>query len=280
MLAAFVVLTLPLMPVQYVLVRMGSRYARSFPHWYHRQVCRLLGVRVQVEGALADSGGALLVSNHVSWLDIPVLSAVAPVSFIAKREVGTWPFVKWLATLQRSIFIDRERRRDVPTAGNAIVERLAAGDNLVLFAEGTSGPGNKVLPFHTALFGAVRGAGPIREDITVQTVTLAYTRIHGLPIGRDDRPMIGWYGDMEMASHGWELLKLGPIDAVVRIGPPLPLADFPDRKALARWCEARIRADLAALLHGSARHGDSGTAPPHGRAEPEPVEVPLRLEDA
>lgn len=270
----FLVFTLPLMPAQFVLIRMGSSYARTFPQWYHRQVCRLLGVRVVVEGTLPEAGGALLVSNHVSWLDIPVLSAVAPVSFIAKREVGTWPFVKWLATLQRSIFIDRERRRDASAAGNAIVERLAAGDNLVLFAEGTSGPGNKVLPFHTALFGAVRGTGPIREDIAVQTVTLAYTRIQGLPIDRDDRPMIGWYGDMDMAPHGWKLLKLGPIDAVVRIGPPLPLADFPDRKALAKWCEARVRADLAALLHGSARHGDGTTAPPHGRGEPEQVEVP------
>ncbi len=91
--AGFATLTLPLMPVQAVLLRTTSRGARAFPHWYHRQVCRLLGIRLQIEGAVARDRPVLVVANHSSWLDIPVLSAVAPVSFIAKKEVGGWPFV-------------------------------------------------------------------------------------------------------------------------------------------------------------------------------------------
>ncbi|NIR61423.1 MAG: 1-acyl-sn-glycerol-3-phosphate acyltransferase, partial [Gammaproteobacteria bacterium] len=72
---------------------------------------------------------------------------------------------------------------------------------------------------------------------SVQTLALTYTRLHGLPLGRRGRPQVAWYGDMDMASHAWKLLGLGPLDANIRIGPPVPLDDFPDRKALARYTE-------------------------------------------
>ena len=156
-LLAFFGLTLPLMPVQAVLLRVSDKAARRFPHWYHRQVCRILGITLKVEGAVVHDAPALLVCNHTSWLDIPVLSALAPVSFVAKLEVGGWPFVSALARLQRSIFIDRTRRQATGDAANAIMARLERGDTVVLFAEGTSSDGNRVLPFKTSLFGAVVG---------------------------------------------------------------------------------------------------------------------------
>ena len=148
-LAAFFAFTLPLMPLQLLFLRTGSRYARTFPHWYHRQVCRIVGIRLNIEGEVAREQGVLLISNHVSWLDITVLSAVAPVSFVAKQEVASWPFVSWLAKLQRSVFVDRNRRNEVGDKANEILERLAAGDHIVLFAEGTSSDGNSVVPFKT-----------------------------------------------------------------------------------------------------------------------------------
>jgi 1-acyl-sn-glycerol-3-phosphate acyltransferase len=151
LLAGFFALTLPLMPVQALLLRLGSRGKRPplrhFPNWYHRTLCRLLGVRLHVDGALTPGTPTLLLSNHVSWLDIPVLSAMAPVSFVAKREVGTWPLVRTLARLQRTVFVDRERRLTVGVTTSEIEERLSAGDAVVLFAEGTSNDGNRVLPF-------------------------------------------------------------------------------------------------------------------------------------
>jgi 1-acyl-sn-glycerol-3-phosphate acyltransferase len=96
-LAAFFAFTFPLMPLQLLFLWTGSRYARTFPHWYHRQVCRIVGIKLHVDGNIARDHGVLLISNHVSWIDITVLSAVAPVSFVAKQEVSTWPFVSWLA---------------------------------------------------------------------------------------------------------------------------------------------------------------------------------------
>lgn len=249
----FAALTLPLMPVQAALIRLSPSRARTFPHWYHRQVCRLLGIRLHIDGAVARDRPVLLVANHTSWLDIPVLSAAAPVSFIAKREVDGWPFVAWLARLQRTVYVDRNRRTTVGGTADEMTRRLQAGDTLVLFAEGTSSDGARVLPFRTALFASVMPAGTPFGDgppVAVQPLSLVYTHIHGVPVGRAERPMIGWYGDMEMAGHAWALLRAGPLDVGIRIGPPVSLAAFPDRKALARYTEAQVRAGVTELLRG------------------------------
>jgi 1-acyl-sn-glycerol-3-phosphate acyltransferase len=251
-LTAFFALTFPLMPLQLLFLHTGSRFARTFPHWYHRQVCRIVGVRLNIEGGVAREHGVLLISNHVSWLDITVLSAVAPVSFVAKQEVASWPFVSWLAKLQRSVFVDRNRRTEVTVKANEIVSRLRAGDHVVLFAEGTSSDGNSVVPFKTPLFAAAKPAGgeALGADICAQTLALTYTKLHGLPLCRRGRPLVAWYGGMDLASHAWRLLGLGPLDAHIRIGEPVPLDDFADRKALARYAEAQVRKDVSELLRG------------------------------
>jgi 1-acyl-sn-glycerol-3-phosphate acyltransferase len=254
-LSAFFAFTFPLMPLQLLFLWTGSRYARTFPNWYHRQVCRLVGIRVHVDGSVAREHGVLLISNHVSWLDITVLSAVAPVSFVAKQEVASWPFVKWLAKLQRSVFVDRTRRSEVTDKANEILSRLEAGDHVVLFAEGTSSDGNSVVPFKTPLFAAVKPTrgDPLGADLCAQTLALTYTKLHGLPLCRRGRPAVAWYGDMDLASHAWRLLGLGPLDAHIRIGPPVPLDDFADRKALARYAEDKVRRDVSELLRGRRR---------------------------
>ncbi len=250
-LASFFALTVPLMPVQALLLRTGSRRARTFPHWYHRQVCRLLGIRINVVGEVVRDRPVLLVANHTTWLDIPVLSAVTPVSFVAKKEVGSWPFVSTLARLQRTVFVDRTRRTAVGETAGEIMGRLACGDTIVLFAEGTSSDGNRVLPFMTSLFAAAKpstGEADAAPDAVVQPLSAVYTRLHGLPLGRADRPRVSWYGDMEMRGHAWELLKAGPLDVEIRIGDPVPLSSFADRKQLARHSEAQVREQVVRTL--------------------------------
>ena len=190
-LAGFAMLTLPLMPVQALLRRTAPRLARRLPHWYHRQVCRLIGVRLTIEGAVERGRPVLLVANHTSWLDIPVLSAVTPLSFIAKSEVGGWPFIGTLARLQGTVFVDRARRHSVGGTASEMAKRLAGNDAMVLFAEGTSSDGNRVLPLRSSLFGAVELSGGAGLAPVVQTLALVYTRRHGLPLGRADRPAIG-----------------------------------------------------------------------------------------
>ena len=263
-LGGFFTLTVPLMPVQAALLRVSPRGARRFPNWYHRQVCRLLGVRLHIEGAIAPDRPVLIVANHTSWLDIPVLSAVAPLSFVAKKDVARWPFVSTLAKLQRTVFVDRERRSAVGETANEMTARLAAGDAVVLFAEGTSSDGNRVLPFKTSLFAAAkpptrggeRVAAPVGSEVVVQTLSLVYTRLHGVPINRSARPVVGWYGDMEMQSHAWALLKAGPLDVTIRIGEPIPLETFTDRKDLARRTEDEIRRNVVQILRSYPRDAE------------------------
>lgn len=278
-LAAFFGLTVPLMPVQAILLRVSDRAARRFPHWYHRQVCRLLGVKLNIEGSVAKGAPVLLVCNHTSWLDIPVLSALAPVSFVAKLEVGSWPFVSALARLQRSVFVDRTRRLAAGDAANAITMRLQQGDTIVLFPEGTSSDGNRVLPFKTSLFGAVAGATVQEaEQVVVQTAAVVYTHMHGVPVTRAERPRIGWYGDMEMTSHAWGVLKSGAITVTIKVGPPVPLADFKDRKDLALKSERAIRRDVLAILRGRP-DGDLVPVEPSQEARRTKVAAPVRKSD-
>lgn len=247
-LSGFFALTVPLMPVQAVLVRVWTGGARRFPNWYHRQVCRLLGIKLEIEGAVAEGKPVLLVANHTSWLDIPVLSAVAPLSFVAKKEVGSWPFVASLARLQRTVFVDRTRRQSAGAAADAISSRLALGDTIVLFAEGTSSDGNRVLPFKSSLFGAVKNDED--SDVVVQTIAVVYTHRYGLPLLRAERPSVVWYGDMEMQSHAWGVLKSGPLTVKIRIGDPVPLSSFAGRKELALSSERSVRRAVHGLLRG------------------------------
>lgn len=252
-LTGFLLFTLPLMPLQAIFIRTSRRMSRLLPHWYHRQVCRIVGIRLEVEGEVVRDRPVLLIANHTSWLDIPVLSAVAPLSFVAKKEVSTWPFVSALARLQRTVFVDRTRRASVGETANEMIVRLIEGDAIVLFAEGTSSDGNRVLPFKTSLFAAAKPPAKAVEaaappDTVVQTISLVYSRLHGVPLGRADRPLIGWYGDMDMGPHAWELLKAGPLDVCIRIGPPVPLESFPDRKALARFSEQDVRSHVVRIL--------------------------------
>ena len=151
-------ITAALILPQWLAVALRLPARRLIPVVYHRAICRLLGVRIRIVGNPPRRGPVLLVANHVSWLDICVLTALAPVVFVAKREVATWPLFGLLAKLQRSVFIDRTRRAATRDTNAEIAARLAEGDPVVLFAEGTSSDGNRVLPFRSSLHrGGARG---------------------------------------------------------------------------------------------------------------------------
>jgi 1-acyl-sn-glycerol-3-phosphate acyltransferase len=246
-LAAFLIITFLLIPVQWLGLTFRLWYVRGFPHTYHRFVARLFGIRIRVLGA--PSHGALLLANHTGWLDIVIFSAVMPLSFVAKSEVNDWPFFGTLARLQRTVFVARERRSATGAARDDIQNRLLAGDTLVLFPEGTSSDGNGVLPFKSALLGAAEAMHE-GKHVTVQPVSTAYTGMHGMPMGRENRPLFAWYGDMELVPHLWEALKAGPLDVVVEFHQPLSL-DMMDRKTLAKAAESLVRAGQMRALAGA-----------------------------
>jgi 1-acyl-sn-glycerol-3-phosphate acyltransferase len=159
-----------------------------------------------------------------------------------------------LARLQQTVFVERTRRHATGEARDKIRERLLAGDTLVLFPEGTSDDGNSVLNFKSALMGAVEarigdGKGGERA-VRVQPVSTAYVGLHGLPMGRENRPLFAWYGDMELVPHLWEALKTGPIDVIVEFHQPMDVDQLGGRKALAARAEAIIRRGQARALAG------------------------------
>ena len=244
----FLLLTLPLMPVQWLLLKFDSRWARQLPHFYHKLVCRLLQITIIVEGQVPKAG--LIVSNHVSWLDIPVLSAICPVSFIAKKEVGGWPFFGSLARLQNSVFVNRENRRSTGPSRDMIVGKLKDGQTLVLFPEGTSYNGRHVRPFKSAFFGAVE-----HTDIQVHPVTLTYQSQRGLPLNLRQRPGLAWYGDMDLLPHLWAFLKGGPAMVHVVFHAAINPRAFHNRKSLASACQAVIKTSLSQELHAGPKMG-------------------------
>jgi lyso-ornithine lipid O-acyltransferase len=247
-LTGFALLTLPLMPLQQIFVWLWPSVARWFPHYYHRLVCRILGIRIKRIGKFPVVGPALLIANHVSWIDIVAFSAVAPISFIAKRDVNGWPFFGQLARLQRTVFVDREKRSATGDSRNDMQRRFDAKDLLLLFPEGTSGPGNYVLPFKTAFFGAADYPG-----VLVYPISVAYGGYRNLPMTKRERPFFAWYGDMDLAPHLWAALKTGPIEITILCHPPTTLADHGNRKALARYAETTVAKGLAEALHGAAK---------------------------
>ena len=240
--------TASLMPVQAIGLALRCRWARILPSFYHRWCCRILGLRVRASGTPTRARPVLFVANHVSYIDIAVLGSLIAGSFIAKAEVARWPLFGWLAKLQRSVFVDR-RVGSTATQRDAMAQRLASGDALILFPEGTSGDGSRVLPFKSALFSAAQTRPPI-GPITVQPVSIAYTRLDGIPLGRLYRPFFAWYGTMALAPHMWRMLGLGTCEVAVEFHPPTCLADCGSRKALARYCHGRIAGGVAAAISG------------------------------
>ena len=225
-------------PLQQVLLLLRAPLAKRLPHFFHRGCCRILGLDVELWGVRSRERPTLYIANHTSYLDILALGSVLPGSFVAKREVRGWPLFGWLATLQRTVFV--ERRRDATAKHrDETVERLEAGDSLILFPEGTSSDGNRVLPFKSAFFGIaekqVRG-----RTLTVQPVSIAYARLNGIPIGRRYRPYYAWYGDMDLAGHLFEMASLGRATVVVECHAPVTIEQFKNRKALAAHCERVI----------------------------------------
>ena len=245
-LAVYLAWTVALMPVQAIGLALRRRWVAEFPRFYHRRCCRILGLDVRRLGEPVAARPVLFASNHVSYTDITVLGSLIPGSFVAKSEIAGWPLFGWLAKLQRSVFVDRQARSTAQQR-DALAERLAAGEALILFPEGTSSDGNFVLPFKSALFSVVFNRD---QPITVQPVSLVYTKLDGLPIGRRLRPFFAWYGDMDLGPHLWRFLGLGKVEVAVEFHPPVAVSDFASRKALAEYCQQQVVSGVGRLLAG------------------------------
>ncbi|ACB81548.1 phospholipid/glycerol acyltransferase [Methylorubrum populi BJ001] len=232
-----------------------GRLAAHIPVLFHRLFLRLFSVRVTQSGSPPPPGEpALVLSNHVSWLDIVALGSLRPLSFVAKSEIEGWPLIGTLAKLQRTVFIERAKRAATASVNATVGERLVSGDLIVLFAEGTTGDGLRLLPFRSSLVGAARAALSAETGglarIRLQPLALAYPRRNGLPVTRAERPEIAWYGDMDLAPHLALFAKRGPIDVHVNWGAPIAFEPATDRKRATAQAEAAVRQGLREIRLG------------------------------
>ncbi len=254
----FMTWTMALLPVQALAVQLRWRQmAEAVPMLYHRGLARILRLRVRRVGTASRDRPTLFVFNHVSWLDIVVIDTLFPGCFVAKSDVASWPVFGLLAKLQRTVFVERRASRSADSRDEMSV-RLENGDNLILFPEGTSSDGLRVLPFKSTFF-ALAEREVKNRPLKVQPVSISYCRLNGLPVGRTWAGNFAWIGDQDLASHLWQFLKSGPSEVVVQFHDAVTIQDFGSRKALSAHCQTVVAQGVSDALAARA-----SWAPGHG----------------
>lgn len=244
-LSGFVGLVVLLVPVQTVLLFV-PRLWTLIPLLFFKLMLKIMGVRLSMTGPL-PARGSLIVANHLSWFDIVVIGSLMPLSFVAKSEVKSWPLFGQLAMLQKTVFVDRRRGRHNKTDGNVIAARLRRGDTVVIFAEGTNSDGIRVLPFKSTLLAGLAGM----QDVPVQAMTMAYSRAHGMAMGRRQRMAYAWLGDVTLVPHLFFMLAAPPITVELVFHEPLPTQARADRKIMARALHDQVARGLETITRGS-----------------------------
>lgn len=221
---AFIVMTAVIVTVHYIVI-LTTGSLRMTRAW-HRCVCWLLGIKISVYGAnVLSEKQVLYTSNHLSSCDIYVIGAVRDLVFVSKDDVARWPVFGFLAKLQKTVFIARNRA-GIRQAQERMLERMEQGHDLVLFPEGTSSDGQQVLPFKRALI-------PFDPSIDIQPVAIVLTHIDGQAVTTlAQRDRYAWYGDMGMMGHLWGLFSGRSIHLDLHFLPPLNAADFDDVESL------------------------------------------------
>jgi len=243
--AAFALLVILVIPTQglFVLLYKG-RAAYYIPQLWHNAVRLVFSVKYRVEGTPFTDAQTLYMSNHLSYLDIIVIGSILRASFVAKKEVASWPVFGLLCRLQQTAFISRDKN-DAAKEKNALGNMLARGKSLIIFPEGTSTDGREVRPFKSSLFSLALNEN--YPDMYVQPVTVVLESVNGRAVqGQQDRDLYAWHVDMtmEMPEHLWRFAKSRGAGVVVKFHEPLKASEFQDRKILAKRCHERVSRGL------------------------------------
>jgi 1-acyl-sn-glycerol-3-phosphate acyltransferase len=222
----------------------GADVRHTLNREWSLKMLRLCGMRLVVHNDSARlDRGALVVANHISWIDIYVINAWRPTPFVSKAEIRQWPVVGWLAQQLDTVFIQREKRSDAKRIMHELSDRLSAGELMCVFPEGTTSNGLALLPFHANMFqAAVSAAAP------VQPLCIMYEDAQGR---QSTAP--AYIDDLSLADSLNLLLRGGPLTAHVYVGEPL--AAGADRRALAAQAEAIIGEALREMQRGTAKAG-------------------------
>ena len=226
-----------------ILVKIIPFWRKWLPVIFHKLILWLLSIRIECEGKINKSNYCdLYISNHLSYLDIPILGSIYPVRFVAKSEVENWPLFGFLAKLGGTIFISRNRS-DSLDQKNKILKSLSSDEKIFIFPEGTTSDGNRVLDFKSSSFSALEG-----QNYDIQPIVIIYSDLNGIPVNRWLRPVIAWYGDMDLKPHLSKLVSLRCIKARLIYLDKVNAKKFPNRKDLSKYLENKIKKVYASAL--------------------------------
>lgn len=250
-------LSFTILPLQAFVVKFVTKRWWALAGLWHRTVCRILGIEIQIKGKPETGGPVLYAANHISWLDIIVLGGrLENASFIAKSEMQNWGLIGSLCSLHKTIFVNRTRRSDSARQRDVLVSRVQEGHSLILFPEGTSTDGVRVVKFKSSLFSVAQKADEASDHkLRIQPVTLAYTEMNGMPLVRSQKPLVAWLGDVELFEHLRQFLGLARTVVTIEFHEAVSYAEMGCRKDLAVYCEEKVRAGLERAHRAELRHG-------------------------
>lgn len=216
----------------------GEARRERLIHGWSRRLLKLCRVSLEVErlAGSPEPGQALIVANHISWLDIFVINALRPCRFVAKADIRGWPLIGWLCAKTGTIFIARGKVREVRRIYQGLVASLHAGERVAFFPEGTTAAQGDILPFHANLFEAA-----IEAQVPVQPYALRYVDASGAL-----HPGVDFVGEMSFAESMFAILRGRPIRAQLRILPAIPLGPAPHRRDLADAAHHAVATALGA----------------------------------
>ena len=239
----FVIFSIPLIFAVRFFGKLIPFFGKWLPVIFHKLLIWLLSVQIEFEGEINKSNNCnLYISNHISYLDIPILGSNYPLRFVAKSEVEVWPLFGFLAKLARTIFISRNRF-DSLNQKSKIFKSLSSDEKVFIFPEGTTSDGNRVLDFKSSSFSALEG-----KNLIIQPIVILYSELNGIPINRWLRPVIAWYGDMDLKPHLSALVNLRSIRARLIYLDKVNAKNFSSRKNLCKHLENKIKKVYSSAL--------------------------------
>ena len=236
------------LPLIFFLARaLKLEWHREVPHYFHRGMCFIFGLRARYSGTEHLQKPVLFVSNHISYLDIFPLGRIRA-HFIAKSEVASWPVLGTYAQFQNTLFFERKSGRAKQQL-EIMRNQLQHGTSLILFPEGTSTDGIHVEPFKSSLFASADLQSP---RVPIQPITIAYVGQGGGLMDQSARDHFAWYGTMPFGPHAAALLPLKSVDVKIHFHPVCYLDQFASRKECADYCQAQVAEKLQEWMSTTA----------------------------
>lgn len=213
------------------------------PFFFHRSLCRVFGIRLRIQGTIETDKQVVYVSNHLSYLDIPLLGSFLRANFVSKDDVQSWPVLGLLASLSKTIFISRS-----PSKALKSIEQMQTALNekrsLIVFPEGTSSNGMNVKPFKSSFFDIFLKSAA-KDSLFIQPFSIGLIKVNDDAVKKEsDFDLYAWYDDMALQPHIWTLAKSKGVQLLVRFHDPIPVKAYENRKKLSKDCYDQVAQGL------------------------------------